>query len=130
MRHWVLEEMNTLSTHDKMSVEARKYGCGTQKTRDLEGAKRTRKWGENPASAIGQRVRRARRDLGWSLQELATASGLSPGYISRIENGRSEFSLKTLSCLAMALRRRISWLAEPLNEAHRRRHRSKAKART
>lgn len=36
---------------------------------------------------IGERVRARRRDLGWSLGELAKQSGVSKGYLSQVESG-------------------------------------------
>ncbi len=61
-------------------------------------------------------MRQARIASGWSILDLSAASGLSPGYTSIIETGRAEFSLKSISALSKALFRKISWLAESLNE--------------
>ena len=52
---------------------------------------------------LAARLRELRLRLGWSLAQLATATGLSKGMLSKIENGRSGPSLGTLSRLATAL---------------------------
>jgi transcriptional regulator with XRE-family HTH domain len=52
---------------------------------------------------IGQRLRRLREQKGLSRQEVENRTGLLRVYISRIENGRTIPSLKTLERLATAL---------------------------
>ena len=42
------------------------------------------------AAELGQRVREARRQRGWSLAEVAARAGLSRAYINAIELGRSK----------------------------------------
>ncbi len=53
--------------------------------------------------AIGVQVRMLRRRIGITVAELATASGLSGGMLSKIENGQISPSLATLQALALAL---------------------------
>ena len=52
---------------------------------------------------VGQEIRigRARHDL--TIQQLATAAGLNPATITRIERGRNRPTPKTLARLASAL---------------------------
>lgn len=53
--------------------------------------------------AIGVQVRMLRRRIGITVAELATASGLSGGMLSKIENGQISSSLATLQALGLAL---------------------------
>ncbi len=53
--------------------------------------------------AIGREVRTFRNQLGMTVVELAKASGLSPGMLSKIENGMTSPSLFTIHALCRAL---------------------------
>lgn len=53
--------------------------------------------------AIGLRVRQHRKESGLTVSELATAAEISPGMLSKIENGQISPSLNTLQTLAQAL---------------------------
>jgi len=53
--------------------------------------------------AIGRQVRRYRKQLGLTISDLATRSGLSAGMMSKIENGNTSPSLATLRSLSTAL---------------------------
>jgi transcriptional regulator with XRE-family HTH domain len=52
---------------------------------------------------FGREVRRRRRALGLTLEQLAERSGLTPNYIGTVENGRRDPSLSTISALARGL---------------------------
>ena len=52
---------------------------------------------------IGRQIRTLRKKLGMSQEVLAEAVGCSPGFISRIERGRSNFSAHILFSIAAAL---------------------------
>lgn len=54
-------------------------------------------------SAIGREVRNFRRMQGVTVAELSVSTGLSIGMLSKIENGNTSPSLKTLQTLANAL---------------------------
>lgn len=54
-------------------------------------------------SRIGGEVRRLRRSLDLTLSELADAASISPGMLSKIENGGISPSLATLQALSAAL---------------------------
>ena len=54
-------------------------------------------------TALGDKVRRRRKDLGLTLKEVADAAGLSAGFISQIEKGISSPSLVSLASLSAAL---------------------------
>jgi transcriptional regulator with XRE-family HTH domain len=53
--------------------------------------------------ALGGEVRSLRHRLGLTVQDLATAAGISTGMLSKIENGQISPSLSTLQALAGAL---------------------------
>lgn len=53
--------------------------------------------------AIGLRVRQQRKEAGLTVSELATSAEISPGMLSKIENGQISPSLNTLQTLAQAL---------------------------
>jgi transcriptional regulator with XRE-family HTH domain len=53
--------------------------------------------------AIGRQVRRFRKQLDMSVADLCSATGLSQGMVSKIENGNTSPSLATLSALSAAL---------------------------
>jgi transcriptional regulator with XRE-family HTH domain len=65
--------------------------------------------GEDTASdnqlevAIGRQVRAFRNQLNMTVAEVAKQAGLSPGMLSKIENGHTSPSLATLSALSRAL---------------------------
>ena len=49
------------------------------------------------------KVKKLRESRGWSMQELSDRSGVSKGYISMLENGKVNPSLKKLKELSRAL---------------------------
>ncbi|MBR27723.1 MAG: MerR family transcriptional regulator [Rhodobacteraceae bacterium] len=54
-------------------------------------------------TAIGHEVRTLRKKLGVAMSDLAAATGISPGMLSKIENGNISPSLSTLQALARGL---------------------------
>lgn len=52
---------------------------------------------------LGERIRSLRRRRGLTVQALASSCGLSKGFISQVENGRTSPSLNTLNELAKVL---------------------------
>ncbi|MGI8451771.1 MAG: helix-turn-helix domain-containing protein, partial [Streptosporangiaceae bacterium] len=54
-------------------------------------------------AAIAQRVREFRLQLGWTVGQLATQSGMSKGMLSKIENAQASPGLATLDRLSGAL---------------------------
>jgi transcriptional regulator with XRE-family HTH domain len=57
----------------------------------------------NPEEAFGQAVRNSRVSHGWSQEELASATGLDRTYISGIERGKRNPTLKIICRIASAL---------------------------
>ena len=53
---------------------------------------------------LGAEVRRRRTALGLTLDELAERSGLSPHYLSTLENGKRDPHLSTIVAVARGLR--------------------------
>ena len=52
---------------------------------------------------VGQRVAQARRDRGWSQEQLSEAIDIQPTTLSRLETGDRAMSLSTLSRMAEAI---------------------------
>lgn len=51
----------------------------------------------------GMRIRQLREKQGWTREDLAAVSGISPKFLYEIENGKKGFSAQTLSLLAKCL---------------------------
>ncbi|TLD42584.1 MAG: hypothetical protein JETT_1140 [Candidatus Jettenia ecosi] len=52
---------------------------------------------------VGSNIRRFRLDAGITQEELALISGLSQGYINQLENGRRNYTQKSLELIAHAM---------------------------
>ncbi len=59
---------------------------------------------------VGKKIRDLRLRRGLTVQQLATASGLSKGFISQVENDHTSPSLTTLSDIAKALEVSVAYL--------------------
>lgn len=78
----------------------------------------------DPALAhVGTRLRSARRDRGWTLDDLAERAGMSASTLSRLESGKRQASLELLLPLTRQLGIRIDDLL-PASPADPRIHRS------
>ena len=62
--------------------------------------------------SIGARIRRARRDLGWTQQQLADAIGVCRSAVAQWETDRSGQELENLSRVATALDIDLEWLID------------------
>lgn len=62
---------------------------------------------------VGARLRAARRDRGWTLEELATRAGMSASTLSRLESGKRQSNLELLLPLVRNLGIRIDDLVQP-----------------
>jgi transcriptional regulator with XRE-family HTH domain len=67
---------------------------------------------------IGARLRELRKDRVLSIQQLASAVGLSVGMVSQIERGLSTPSLRSLRLLANALDVPVSWFFASSQEVY------------
>ena len=68
---------------------------------------------------LGRKIRDLRLRRGLTVQQLAAASGLSKGFISQVENGRTSPSLATLRDLSSALKTSVAYLVvEEEQEPH------------
>lgn len=52
---------------------------------------------------VGERVRQRRKELGYSLRQLAARTNLTASFLSQVENNRSSFSLDSLQRIAAVL---------------------------
>lgn len=69
----------------------------------------------NALGMVGQNIRSLRKEMGWSLKDLAEKSSVTPGLISRIENFRTIPSLPVLHHIAVALQVPLSDLVENID---------------
>lgn len=90
-------------------IECRPIECGPQVSRSMPDA-RTRKI----LSQFGDRVRKARRDRGFSQEVLAERSGLHRTYIGTVERGERNPALINLIRIADALEVDVSSLMRGL----------------
>ena len=51
---------------------------------------------------FGERLRKLRKECGWSQEELAQASGLDRSYMGGVERGERNIALKNIEALADA----------------------------
>ncbi len=59
---------------------------------------------------IGQRIREARKERGWSQERLSEEIDVATVYISRIERGSSQVNLKRLAQISKALEVSLEYL--------------------
>lgn len=69
---------------------------------------------EERMRVIGSAIRSKRQELGLSLRELSRLSGLSIGFLSLVERGRSSLALTSLSNIAKALGIELSSFFPPV----------------
>lgn len=72
---------------------------------------------DSPADQLGSRLRDARVAAGLSLRELARQLGVSPSFVSQMENGKSQPSVATLYSLSRLLDTSIDALFHDSGEA-------------
>jgi len=65
---------------------------------------------DDSLNALGKKIRKARRKKGITIEVLAMESGLSKGFISQIERGRSQPSLSSLKRIAPPLGHSVATL--------------------
>ena len=64
-------------------------------------------------TVVGEAIRRARQEHGWTQSQLAEKSGLSPNYIARLERGELGPSLFVANRICEALSIDLPSLLEP-----------------
>ncbi|MGW9182849.1 helix-turn-helix domain-containing protein [Agromyces sp. NPDC055661] len=69
--------------------------------------------GRTPGDDLGEQVRRYRSARRMSQRALAQVAGVSPGFVSQLENGRAGASIATLRRIADALGVGLADLVEP-----------------
>ncbi len=69
----------------------------------------------NALGMVGQNIRALRKEMGWSLKDLAEKSSVTPGLISRIENFRTIPSLPVLHHIAVAFQVPLAELVENID---------------
>lgn len=72
--------------------------CGVQRNNDVESATE-----QQDGTQIGARLRAARTASGLTLEQLAQATNLSKGFLSRLENDATSLRLPTLIAICNAL---------------------------
>ena len=55
------------------------------------------------AVQLGKEIRRRRQALGWTLEDLALKCGLSPRYLSSLEQNKRDPSLSTIEAVSKSL---------------------------
>jgi transcriptional regulator with XRE-family HTH domain len=66
-----------------------------------------------PETAIGIRLRTLRRQLGYTLEQVASSAGLTRGFLSHLERGRTSASIGSLYRISDALGIKVAALFEP-----------------
>lgn len=61
---------------------------------------------------IGQRIKEARKEKGWSQERLSEEIDVTIVYISRVERGTSQINLKRLAQISKALGTSLEYLIE------------------
>ncbi|WP_053386493.1 cupin domain-containing protein [Leucobacter japonicus] len=74
-----------------------------------------------PAAGVGARLRRRRRALGLTLKDVSAGSGLTPGFLSQIERGQANASVRALQEICSVLKLGVGDLFEAQGDepAHR-----------
>ena len=91
-------------------IEAERPEINTR-IRKRMAEKRKQKAAESNSQSLGQRIRAAREALGESQVNLATAAGISQGYLSQLETDEREPTLSIAARLAQALNMSLDELA-------------------
>lgn len=71
--------------------------------------------GKDLRLVLGARIRRMRKDLGWSQERLAEACEMHWTYIGQVERGERNLTLHSIQSIAKALKVKISELFRGLD---------------
>ncbi len=69
---------------------------------------------KDPRITFGEHIRRRRKQIGWSQEELAATCNLHRTYVGAVERGERNVSLLNIVTLAHALRVKPSQLLEDI----------------
>lgn len=69
-------------------------------------------------AAIGKNIRKCRRDRGFTQKEIAEKLGVTPDYVSKVENAQKHPSLKLLDRLAILYDMEMSEFITGVNPEH------------
>jgi transcriptional regulator with XRE-family HTH domain len=72
--------------------------------------------GSNPATHFGKQMKKERLAHGWGLREFAQLTGLNPGHLSRIENGKRPPTENVATACDAAFPERRGWFTEYYEE--------------
>jgi len=72
--------------------------------------------GSNPATHFGKQMKKERLARGWGLREFAQMTGLNPGHLSRIENGKRPPTENVATACDAAFPERRGWFTEYYEE--------------
>jgi transcriptional regulator with XRE-family HTH domain len=72
--------------------------------------------GSNPATHFGKQMKKERLAHGWGLREFAQMTGLNPGHLSRIENGKRPPTENVATACDAAFPARRGWFTEYYEE--------------
>ncbi len=72
--------------------------------------------GSNPATHFGKQMKKERLAHGWGLREFAQMTGLNPGHLSRIENGKRPPTENVATACDAAFPERRGWFTEYYEE--------------
>lgn len=64
----------------------------------------------DPGSELGSRIQQLRKQRGWTLDQLAGEAGVTKGFLSQVENGKTQPTGKVLLRIARALGASTDWL--------------------
>src|SRR5580698_7142465 len=73
--------------------------------------------GSNPATHFGKQMKKERLAHGWGLREFAQMTGLNPGHLSRIENGKRPPTENVATACDAAFPERKGWFTEYYEES-------------
>lgn len=61
-------------------------------------------------NSVGERIKARRTELGWTQEELCKKAGISPGFLSDVENNKRSISAETLLNVARVLTLSLDYL--------------------
>ncbi len=75
--------------------------------------------GKHVDRAVGERIKKARTALGWTLRQLAEKAGKQQSELSEYERGIRGMRVSSLWVLAQALKRPVAWFFKEMRNGTR-----------